>query len=255
MSKINNQSQITSKYILPDQSQHDSTILSNISATENMTTSVKKVRTSEKEFAFPKEEILQTLTLTNESDFELKNVNIVETISGGATFKTGSVTIDSVPYTEYDIVTGFDLPSSIASQSSKIITYILTIDENPAFDVINTKSTIEYSIDDTINFSDMSNVLSIEIRTQKMVITKSANKIAVASCQTITFENVIRNEGSLKNTNIMFKDILPAETEFIKGTVKVNDEAKYDYDPVQGFELDDLDPGSQVTVKFDVMVK
>lgn len=255
MSKINNQSQISSKYILPDQSQHDSTTLSNVSATENMSTSFKKVRTSAKEFAFPKEEILQTLTLTNETDFELKNVNIIETISRGASFKTGSVTIDNVPFSEYDIVTGFDLPSSIASQESKIITYILAIDENPTSDVINTKSTIEYSIDDTNNFSDMSNVLSIEIRSQKMVITKSANKLAVASGQTITFENVIRNEGSLKNTSIMFKDILPAETEFIKGTVKVNDEAKYDYDPVQGFELDDLNPGSQVTVKFDVTVK
>lgn len=59
-----------------------------------MTQSFLKEKSSAKKFASPGDEIEQTITLTNNSDYEITNIQIQDELSAGANFKAGSLTVD-----------------------------------------------------------------------------------------------------------------------------------------------------------------
>ncbi len=254
MSKIDNQSQITSKYQLPDSSIMEATTLSNVSSTTNMTTSFLKQQTSPKMNVMKGETITQTLTLTNESELVITNVNVKETISDEGTFKAGSVKIDDVSYANFDIVTGFNLPSDISPNSSAKITFDVEIKEEPTTDVVNMVAVINYEADNLV-FQENSNVVALNILNQSLSITKTANKKAVIKGQTITFVNLITNDGSIVNTDVVFKDDLPEGTEFVAESVKIDNTPREELDPTKGFAISNLNPNDEINVTFDVLVK
>lgn len=254
MAKITNQSSLTSKYTLPDGGEEVNNIQSNISQTENMTLSFTKERKSAKDYGFAKDSILQTLTLTNSSDYEITDVRIKDNISAGGTFKTGSLKIDETPYPDYDPVTGFTLPSSIGVSQSSVITYELEIAEEPQSDIINVQSTITYSVNEVDDLVENSNIVEISIKTESITIEKTSTKSVVIKGQTLTFQNVVKNNGNLTNTEVVFKDDIPEGATFVENSVYIDNENKVGYDPAVGFTLEDLTPGAVVTILFDVTI-
>ena len=220
-----------------------------------MTTSFKKTRTTAKDYGVPSEEILQTLVLENLSDYPITQINLKETISAGASFKQGSVKINEILYPNLDIVSGFELPVALATTGDKVtILYSVIIDEAPVSASTEIFSTLSYTVNYDLMLSEDTEKIAIEIYDEKLVITKSADKLAVVSSQTLSFENVIKNEGKATHTNIMFYDPIPQGITFVKGTVKIDGNTKPDYDPSVGFALDDLSPNAQITISFDVVV-
>ncbi len=255
MAKITNQSEVTSKYTLPDQSIHENKVTSNLSTTENLSESFIKQRTSSKEFATPQEEILQTLTLTNQSEYEMTNIFIKEQLEGDATFVDGSVEINDVPYQNFNITIGFTLPDTLPTNQTQTIKFKIKISDKPEKDVVNMQSQIKYDVNERENIEEYSNAVSVQISTEKLEIVKESTKTIVVAGDTLTFVNTITNTGTLVNTEIKFVDNLPQEVEFINGTVKIDEEVQASFDPTVGFNLKDLNPGDKVVVKFDVKVK
>lgn len=255
MAKITNQSDITSKYTLPDQTIHDNKSKSNLSTTENMSVSFIKQRTTEHEYAIKGEEILQTLTLTNQSEYEISNILIKEQISTGATFVANSIEIDNVPFQNFNIASGFTLPENLVANQTKIIKFKIKINENFERDVVNLQSKITYDVNERERIEESSNIVSINISTEKLEILKESTKSIVISGDTLTFVNAITNIGTLTNTEIKFIDNLPQEVEFIEGSVKIDEEPQPTFNPINGINLKDLNPGDKVVVKFDVKVK
>ena len=254
MPKIDNQSQITSKYQLPDSSIMETTTVSNVSSTTNMTTSFIKQHTSPKMQVLRGEIITQTLTLTNNSELEITNVNIKEVISNDGTFKAGSVKINDVSYENFDIVTGFNLPDSIQPNSSTKITFDIEVKQEPIVDIVNMVAVIKYEADNLV-FEENSNVVTLDVLNQSLSVTKTANKNAVIKGQTITFVNLITNNGSIVNTDVVFKDDLPEGTEFVAGSVKIDNTPREELDPTKGFAISNLNPNDEINVTFDVLVK
>ena len=54
---------------------------------------------------------------------------------------------------------------------------------------------------------------------------------------------------------MIFKDAIPAGTQFVAGSVKIDDVAYPAYDPAVGFSIKDLKPGESTKVEFDVTVE
>lgn len=254
MAKITNQSSLTSKYTLPDGTEQTNSVQSNISETENMTLSFTKERTSAKTYGFPGDSILQTLTLTNSSDYPVENVNITDNISVDGSFKSGTLKIDGAPYPDYDISTGITLPNEIGSQQVVVITYELEIASTPQSDIVNVQSTINYSVDKVDNLVENSNIIELSIVTEDIIIEKTSTKTVVIKGQTLTFKNVVKNNGSLTNTEVTFKDDIPDGTTFVPNSVYIDDVNKPDLDPSVGFRLEDLVAGAVVTILFDVVI-
>lgn len=253
MTKITNTSTLTSKYTLTDGTQKESTVNSNVSETWNMTKAFLKERVS-KESAIPGEEVLQTLTLTNQTTQEIFNIVVTDTIGTGATFKTGTVSIDGNLDPSLDITTGITLPNSLAGGKSTVITYTITIDNPANVESLDTVSSVKYSIDEITDLVESSNTTTIKIDNQMIAIDKTSDKSAVISGQTLTFQNVIENKGNMANTDLFFQDPIPTGTQFVTGSVTVNDESKPQFDPATGFALGTLNPGEKITVRFNVKV-
>lgn len=228
---------------------------SNESSTENMTTSFIKEKSSASEFGSPKEEILQTLKLTNNSEYTINEVKVTDTISEDGTFKTGTVAIDGDVKADADITKGVTLENPIDAGESVTLTYTLVVNDSPTSDIINIVSEIEYKVNEDLNFTERTDVTSIEIRTNEITIVKTSNQSAVVKGDKLMFQNVITNNGQYVNTDIFFKDDIPAETSFVVGSVKINNELKEELDPTVGFNLQDMNAGDEITVTFEVEVK
>lgn len=54
---------------------------------------------------------------------------------------------------------------------------------------------------------------------------------------------------------MIFKDAIPAGTQFVAGSVKIDDVSYPAYDPAVGFSIKDLKPGESTKVEFDVTVE
>ena len=254
MSTILNTSTVTSKYELPDTTTRENVATSNQSATENMTVEFTKVRSSSKMYVAPKEEIEQTLILTNNSARPVDNIRIKDTISDDATFVEGSMTIDGTPHQDLD-ATNYELEDSLAPNASTTIKYKILVVDNPTSDIVNTISNITYDVAEVTDLNENSNVVEMNIVNNLIKIVKTSDKTAVIKGQTLLFQNIITNEGLYKNTEITFKDPIPQGTKFVTGSVKVDDVAKEDADPEVGFTLDDMEPQASVKVTFEVTVE
>lgn len=255
MSKITNASTLTSNYELPDGTKVSNSVTSNTSTTENMTTSFLKLRETDRQYATPSDVIKQTLTLTNNSEYTISNVNIKDIISANATFKTGTLKIDNSPASEsFNPITGFDLPQDIAPSTTVVITYDLQIDDEVETDIINLLSEIRYSVNEVENLLEQSNQAQIEIIEANITVTKTVTPEVVIKGQIITIKDVIENKGTTTNTDVKLTENLSSEVQFVAGSIKIDDVEKTDLSLDEALSLENLTPNKVITVEFQAKV-
>lgn len=252
--KITNQSTLNSKITLPDDTQEDVETLSNESNTEDMTTSFLKVKSSNKTFAKPTEEVEQTITLTNNSEYPITDVSIVDTISTGATFKAGSVFIDDTPYEDYDITTGIALLADIEPSDEVVIKYTMIINEDPTQQTVTNTAQVTYSVNEITDLQENTNIVTVTLVNNKLSVVKTSDKSAVISGQTLTYTIQITNDGDVANTDLVLTDPLPEGVTFVTDSVKIDNVETPGVSPVTGITLPDLNVGGQIVVSFDVTV-
>ncbi len=254
MAKITNQSKLISSYVLPDTTKKTITNFSNISETENMTTSFLKERTSEKTFIMAGGVVTQNLKLTNNSMYSIIDTHIQDELSAGCTFKAGSLKIDGVSQPDLDPVVGFDLSDDIASGSECTISYDIEVAYVDFPANVTTKSIITYSVNEMTDFEENSNSVEIKVENQLLTIVKSVDKEQVKTGDTVTYKHIVTNSGTIKNTNVFFSDALPSGVTFVDGSVMIDGVSDDQLDPNAGFELNDLDVNKSTTVTFDATV-
>lgn len=213
-----------------------------------------KKRTGSKDIVMAGDTVNQTLTLSNNGDVEVTDIYIKDTFSEGITFVTGSVAVGGTSYAGYNPVDGFKMLGTILSGNSQTVTYRVKIDDAPTVAKMNIFSTVTFTADGNA-YTENSDTYNMQIANGEMSIAKTSSQSAVIKGQKMTFQNVITNDGNLRNTNIVFKDDIPQGITFVDGSVKVDNVAKQDYDPAVGFTLSNLDGGQKTTVTFDVLVQ
>lgn len=254
MAEIVNKVQITSRYSLPDGSQHSNNVTTNEAKVVNLTTSFTKTRTCAKQYICPKQEIEQTLTLINLTDEPISNVRITDVISGGATFKSGSMTINGQSYPLYN-AGNYVLPEGIDADGGYAeVKYIIVGDDNITASSVSTISSITYDFLDRVDINESSNKLDLTAVNNLIAVEKTANKTAVLTGDTITYTNIILNKGNVDNKEVWFEDSLVEGVEFVSGSVQI-DGTRYEDYTLDGFSLADLKAGGQTVVSFEVNVK
>lgn len=253
MATITNVSNLESKYTY-DEKQYNLTAQSNATTTEVVTINFMKVRTGSMDIVMSGSIVNQTLTLTNKSEYDITDMFIKDTITGDATFRNGSVSIDGTSYANTNPVSGFNMPSGIKAGNSATITYSIVVNDNPTND-ITTTSQVTYSAGEAKNIVENSNTLLISIAKQEVTLKLENDKSAVVKGTRLTYQNVITNVGNVRNIAINFKDNLPDMVEFVPGSVKVDGETRSTANPVTGFVVGNIDPKQSIKVTFDVIVK
>lgn len=254
---IPNQSNIAFNYVLPDGQTIAAGLDSNIVTTEILTYSVPKVKSADKSFMQEGETAQHTVVITNNSQTTLFNLVFRDTMSSGATYVAGSVTMNGVSQPTYDPAMGFPLPDLAAGQA---VTVGYTIQaNNPVTQTpVTNYATLDYSVDDplrsVVNFSENTNTVSIDIISNRLTVVKSVDKTYDVKGDNLHYTTVITNTGNLLKSDLVFTDPVPAGTTFVVGSVKINGAAYPAYNPQTGFDLPDLAVGQSVMVEFDVTV-
>ena len=179
MLKIINQSEATSKYQLPDSTEKEFSAKSNEATILYMTDAFKKVRSTAKTFGEPDEEIEQTLVLTNQTEYDITDVTIQETIGVGVTFKEGSVTVDNTPYVDFNVANGYLLPNGVPANSTVTIKYMVKIATAITTQTSDLDTLITYTINEADNLKEHANKITINLSANMLTIKKESDKSAV----------------------------------------------------------------------------
>lgn len=254
---IPNQSNITFNYVLPDGQTIAAELDSNIVNTEILTYSVPKVKSSDKTFMQEGETAQHTVVITNNSQTQLFNLVWKDTMSDGATYVAGSVTVNGVSQPSYDPVAGFPLPDLAVGQA---VTVGYTIQaNNPMTQTpVTNFASLEYTVNDPIRgnvtFNENTNTVSVDILSNRITIVKSVDKAYAVRGDILHYTTVITNTGTLLKSSIVFTDPIPVGTSFVAGSVRINGISYPAYNPQTGFALADLASGESVTIEFNVEV-
>lgn len=254
---IENRSDVTFKYVLPDQSTISGEQNSNPVQTEVLTYAVGRVKSSDKAFLNEGENALQTVVVTNNSAATLRSVFFKDVMSAGASHIAGSVTENGVSQPAYDPVAGFAL-ADIPSGGSTTVQYGITANDPKTNNEVTNGAMLTYSVDDPVRgpvtYTEPTNEISLALISTRMTVEKSVDKGYAVKGDLLHYTSVITNTGSLNKTSLVFSDPIPAGTTFENGTVTIDGVSYPSYDPAAGFPLKDLAPGESVSVGFDVRV-
>lgn len=254
---IYNSSNVSYDYTLPDGGKTSGESTSNVVQTENLFDAVQKVKSSDKAFASEGQTATQTIVLTNNSAATLTDMFLADFMSDGATYTAGTVTVNGVSHPEHDIQAGFSLPDLAPSESVTIAYDILVGAITAAAKILN-DAKLNFSVYDPVRgktpFEGRTNLVAIPVIKDEMTVAKSVDKTFATRGDVLTYTSVVTNTGTQPQTDIVFRDPIPAGTEFVAGSVKVDGVSQPTYDPATGFSLPDLAAGASSTVVFQVRV-
>lgn len=227
---------------------------SNTHRANNVDTDILVEKTSEQSWGIPESIIGLTTSITNNTDVDIENFTIQDTLGAGATFVEGSVKVGSTEYKSANILDGFTIPATLGgSGGSMDVTYQIKLDKYIDEDAITNNSSIGFQMDSK-QFNLTSNEVSIQVLHNDISILKTADANAVKTGDIITYTITITNNGTLQNTNVRFSDPLPSEVQFVESSVKIDDMTYTGYNPNTGFNLNDINANDTVTIQFKATV-
>ncbi len=210
-----------------------------------------KKRTGSKDIVNLGDEVNQTITLTNRSEYEITNIQIKDTFSEGVNFKANSIVIDGASYTGYNPINGFTLPSSIKVGSSATITYRIIIDSTTTKESFAIVSAVTYTFD-TTTVTENSDTYTMELPNGDITVEMTVDKLVATKNDEIQYTIKVSNIGNLRNTAVTITDPMPDGTSFVEKSVIVNNTSQPTYNPATGFSVGNIDPNSSATASFKV---
>jgi uncharacterized repeat protein (TIGR01451 family) len=211
-----------------------------------------------KAYATLQDTLNYNILVKNAGNTTINELFFVDTLSNGATFKSGTVKIDGVNYTTYDPIDGFDLPNLVAGNTS-LVEFQATVIILPIPPQVTNYAVVDgvYKIDPQEPDEPIyatSNTVTTNINVGSLSNVKSVDKMYAKVNDTVTYTSTITNTGNVNATNILFSDILQTALTYVSGTVRINNVLYPQLNPNTGFGLSDLAPGQTVTVTFDAKI-
>ncbi|MCG7407078.1 hypothetical protein MH117_06585 [Paenibacillus sp. ACRRX] len=202
--------------------------------------------------------VTYTLSLTNIGNIPDVNVNVVEPPVAGATFVSGSLTLNGVSRPELNPFTGFTI-ASIQPQQTYIITYQVLINQvNPGQTVENIAQVpFKYQITPggpIISDEQDSNKVITRTNFVTLTIQESVDKSYAVLGDTLYYTVNVSNTGNIDALNTIFLAAIQAGTQFVPNSVAINGIVVPGADPNIGFSLGSIDPSNTVIVTFQAIV-
>lgn len=254
MPKIRNQSLIVTTFPTPFGETEILRLFSNENAVENISESFRKMRTSSTQTATPNQEITFTITLDNQSEFDIFDVKIHDILPTEMVFIKGLVKIDGKPYPDFDPEISFILPTPIHRFSKIVITYLAKLAKMPQSGETESQSMITFSVDKMRDVTEFSNKICIKAVENTIEIIRTANKTVVNHNDIIKFTNIITNYGADIQNNANFSDPIPPNTQFVPNSLIINQQKYDNLDPTKSFEIPPLSTGETMIIEYEVKI-
>ncbi|HBJ1648147.1 TPA: DUF11 domain-containing protein [Clostridium botulinum] len=257
--QVNNKSQAQFSYkIDPNGITLTSTVFSNLVTTQVVKGILNATKIVDKPIATVGDILTYTVTLINAGNVIDNNVFFQDTPSTGATFKSGTVTVNGQIQGSYDPTVGFSLGDIGIGQVVTVVFQATVVSVPPSNNVTN-QATINFKFvvdpkEQPYSQTSYSNTVTTNIALGKLDVTKAVDKKFATIGDKLTYTVTIVNIGNINATNVLFIDPTPANSVFVPGTVTINGLAHIGYNPSAGFTLDTMTPGQIITVVYQVQV-
>ncbi|KEK22244.1 hypothetical protein BAGA_20345 [Bacillus gaemokensis] len=234
------------------------TVTTNAVATFINIAFVLPIKVVDREIAAVGDVLTYGIVVFNFGTVPATDVTFIDVITEGTTFIENSVEIDGVPQGGLNPFVGFSLPD-IPAFDFTIVTFQVQVTSIPEGDVIlniaGITATFQVSaIGPPITETSFSNIEITNINRPGLNVVKEVDQTVVGVGDTLTYRVAIQNTGTTLATNVQFIDSLSASVEFIENSVTINDIQQIGLNPETGFQLPDIDSGSEVIVTFQVQV-
>lgn len=226
--------------------------LSNLSEVNQVDVDVSIVKAASSTWALPDGNVDIVALIVNNTSAAIENFHFKDTLVG-ATFVAGSLKIGSIIHDDLDPVAGFEMQVTLGPGADMTVTYTAKVDKFPPDEVVKATSSISFSVGEE-KFSLTSNDEVVEVLSSGLTMLKSATPTAAITGSEITYTIDVSNDGTHDNTSVVFSDTLPAELEFVTGSVTIDGTPQPTY-TLSSIPLSDLSPGDSVKISFRAVVK
>lgn len=253
---ISNTSNIGYEYkIDPGGSSQTASKDSNTTESDLVIGELSMVKSVDKAYATIGDILTYTIVTTNVGNVLASNINFTDIVPTGASFVTGSVTVDTVSQPTYNPTTGFAL-SDLILLAATTVTFQAEVTSLPDPNTISNTAgtTFEYIVLGIEQGSSTSNSITTTVNVTNLSVVKTASANKVSHGDPLSFTIVITNTGNINAEEIEFQDIVDPALTFDTGSVTVNTVSQPTYNPTTGFNLGILAPTNIITITFNTTV-
>ncbi|WP_170272151.1 putative mucin/carbohydrate-binding domain-containing protein [Clostridium tarantellae] len=231
---------------------------SNLVTTRSNFVDISIVETVDKAYAEVNNILYYSIDISNSGNIEAINTIFSSNIQSGSTFEPGSLSINGMTNSQYDVTTGFSI-GIIEPGNTINIRFRALVTTIPSPNIISNNAQLIYSYLPDPNGSTMTNTMNgntvqTTINKEQLSIVKTVNKNYAQVGETLIYTITMTNIGTVTLKNVNFGDNITAYLQFVSGSVYVDGTNNTSYNPNNGFLLGDLDPNEVFTVTFTTNV-
>lgn len=196
------------------------------------------------------------IKIKNDGDVAANNVIISAILNSSTSFIPGSVIINGEKNSAANIINGINI-GTIDARGIVTVLFTARVDSLPSGGILYQNVNYSYQFIsglDTITNTGVTNTISLIVQEGKLIIKKVASKSSLIVNDTVTYTITIQNTGTELAQDIFFQDKMDVNCSFIPGTVVINGISYSEYNPVIGFNLDDMPVGYTNEIIFQVKV-
>lgn len=217
------------------------------------------VKSVDKTYAEIGDILYYKVKVSNGGNINAINTVFLDAIQSEASFVTGSVAINGIPYPSYDPNQGFTL-GTICADDVIEVTFQAKVNTLPNPNIIYDKSSLVYSYKPDPNGSTLtntiySNTVQTIINKAQYTVVKSVDKTYAQVGDILVYTTVIQNTGTVPLTNMKFVDFLGIYLEFYEGSLYIDGINYPNLTPNIQFPIDNMHPGDTTTIVFGATIK
>lgn len=253
---LNNANVQYSYYIDPQEEPVTENKDSNTTVVEIFDTIVSANKSVDKSIAKIDDILTFEVTMINDGNVLAENIVFEDILDENIVFIENSVYIDNVQQRGFNPNEGFIL-EDIPGGESRVVRFDARIISRPSDNTVYNfaNATYQYTINgETIEAEINTNITETTVATGELEINKFVDRTYATLDDTIYYNVIVENTGSVDAVDLLFRDIVPVDTSFILGSLEIDGRSVLTFDPNEGFNLSDLRPNEYHTISFAVNV-
>ncbi|MGD0030546.1 hypothetical protein SLT67_04235 [Paenibacillus illinoisensis] len=195
--------------------------------------------------------VTYSVQVTNSGIAPVNNIQFSDPIPAGASFVTGSVTVNGVAQPAANPAGGISL-GTLAPGTSATVTFSIRVDAIPPSGQLSNRSTVSFT-SGAFSSTTFSNTVVTPVFQPILSATKTASTQNATVGDTVSYTVTVSNTGNY-GAQINLTDNIPAGTILVPNSVIVNGQPLPAANPATGISAGTVAAGATTTITFSVVI-